>query len=533
MKERGFTLIELLAVIVVLAIIAVIATPMVLNTIDEAKKGAAKASATTYIKEVEKQVAVSKLYEKNQILDGTYEIAELSIVKVKGTVPTTGMITIEKGNVGDARLCIDNYSIDYNGINYAISNNNYCKGEVILNIKDKELKQNISKKVDFDITGINIDDITNIACNNGAEVKVEGNHVFVSNALGETVCKMNKSLITAASELDNTKNYILMLQDEILTANVDFPKGSSVEITLNSHQLNLNGKYFRTYGDLIVNGDDNSKIVSTMQILNNSGSGILTVNNGNYERTAGAGTVVYNEGEGTIIINDGKFVNNGISTVVQNRIEGKPGGNININGGNFVAAYVVIYNQSSTGSININQTDKPISIVSLSQEWKPAINNGSTGSINLNGNVANECTSDYTKTTSGLCVYAEGDKNYTNETANTAIANVGDGIININGGTYFGGYMGISNHYNGIINISNGNISSGWVAVVNSRTATINICGANISSLKYDLYGSSNVTTGILNYSSNVKFTNGTNTPVTGGITENIIPNYTGVCISK
>ena len=40
MKKRGFTLIELLAVIVVLAIIALIATPLVLNTIENSRKGA-------------------------------------------------------------------------------------------------------------------------------------------------------------------------------------------------------------------------------------------------------------------------------------------------------------------------------------------------------------------------------------------------------------------------------------------------------------------------------------------------------------
>ena len=38
MKRKGFTLIELLAVIVVLAIIALIATPIVMNTIKNARK---------------------------------------------------------------------------------------------------------------------------------------------------------------------------------------------------------------------------------------------------------------------------------------------------------------------------------------------------------------------------------------------------------------------------------------------------------------------------------------------------------------
>ena len=52
-KENAFTLIELLAVIVVLAIIALIATPIVMNTIKNAKKGAAERSADSYIRQVE------------------------------------------------------------------------------------------------------------------------------------------------------------------------------------------------------------------------------------------------------------------------------------------------------------------------------------------------------------------------------------------------------------------------------------------------------------------------------------------------
>lgn len=38
-KKNGFTLIELLAVIVILALIMVISTPVVINMIEDAKKG--------------------------------------------------------------------------------------------------------------------------------------------------------------------------------------------------------------------------------------------------------------------------------------------------------------------------------------------------------------------------------------------------------------------------------------------------------------------------------------------------------------
>ena len=61
-KNKGFTLIELLAVIVILAIIALIATPIVLNLINSAKKGAFARSAEQILK-------ASKLYYSSSLLD--------------------------------------------------------------------------------------------------------------------------------------------------------------------------------------------------------------------------------------------------------------------------------------------------------------------------------------------------------------------------------------------------------------------------------------------------------------------------------
>ena len=53
LNKKGFTLIELLAIIVILAIIAVITVPIILNIIENARKGAAKNSVIGYGKAVE------------------------------------------------------------------------------------------------------------------------------------------------------------------------------------------------------------------------------------------------------------------------------------------------------------------------------------------------------------------------------------------------------------------------------------------------------------------------------------------------
>ena len=129
MKNKGFTLIELLAVIVVLAIIALIATPIVMNTINRSKKGAAERSADNYIDAVETAVATKHLDET--ILDGEYIIQpdgslcptsgcgendkDKVIIEMEGNKPTGGTIIISNGQVTtDSTMTIGGYDVKYN-----------------------------------------------------------------------------------------------------------------------------------------------------------------------------------------------------------------------------------------------------------------------------------------------------------------------------------------------------------------------------------------------------------------------------------
>ena len=127
MKRKGFTLIELLAVIVVLAIIALIATPIVMNTIKNAKKGAAERSADNYIKQVETAVAEAKL-ENKSVPNGTYDIdgngnltgaglpdGKLEI-NMSGNKPTSGTVKISNGGVSQdgTTVTVGNYNVRYN-----------------------------------------------------------------------------------------------------------------------------------------------------------------------------------------------------------------------------------------------------------------------------------------------------------------------------------------------------------------------------------------------------------------------------------
>ncbi|MDD3392657.1 MAG: prepilin-type N-terminal cleavage/methylation domain-containing protein, partial [Bacilli bacterium] len=109
-KEKGFTLIELLAVIVILAIIALIATPLIINIINEAQKGAFEDSSYAII------AAAEQGYAKGLIADldmsgasYTYESGEISSstgnvsLDYKGSSPESGILVInDEGNVAIA-----------------------------------------------------------------------------------------------------------------------------------------------------------------------------------------------------------------------------------------------------------------------------------------------------------------------------------------------------------------------------------------------------------------------------------------------
>ena len=117
-NKKGFTLIELLAVIVILAIIALIATPIILNMIDNAKKGAAKDSAYGYIEAIDFQNSMSGIDNEKYKMVGPGDDLDVNSldVKVKGSKPESGKVTIDKsGRVINAELCINNYTVKYDG----------------------------------------------------------------------------------------------------------------------------------------------------------------------------------------------------------------------------------------------------------------------------------------------------------------------------------------------------------------------------------------------------------------------------------
>ena len=115
-KKKGFTLIELLAVIVILAIIALIATPIVLNLINIARKGAFSRSADGVLK-------ASKLYYTSSLVE------DITPTEITFKCNNIECISFEKsikldvdGNMGTGDVTIT----EDGKVSFELGNGTYC-----------------------------------------------------------------------------------------------------------------------------------------------------------------------------------------------------------------------------------------------------------------------------------------------------------------------------------------------------------------------------------------------------------------------
>ena len=538
--RKGFTLVELLAVIVILAVLALITTPILLNVIESSRKSTALNSAEGYVR------AVSNYLIMNEVSDGLYSVLDNNIkAEYTGTGPSNGSIIIKKGDIESANLCINKYSIDYiDGVS-SISENDYCKDT---NNKTLIIKKNNEqvKKVYIGAstsTSIEKEEGTNVVCNNGVTIKEEDGKIKLENILGNSECNFSNNLKDTINNIDNTKNNILLLNDINLENTLTIPEGKDVVLDLNGRKISINITKTLIYNKsnlslkntstndsylesstVVFNNEENAtsdlenvKLVSsntdTASTIHNRGN--LKVTNCYIEGPFGIGVNdkptteinVYNsEIVGTlntaIQFNAGS---SGSGNIYSSTVKGKKyaisfnsTGALNIYSGTFIGETTDAISNFSSGTINIKQTNEPIYITSLATTWNPAINNESTGIINISGSKANACTSKSNDTTSGICIYTES-------TTNGGIRNQ-SGTINIDGATIYGGNQGVNNNWTGIINILNSKISSSKYAILNNAEGTINVCSADVSSTDESLH---NTSTGYIYYTNNVNLSSG------------------------
>ena len=97
MKKKGFTLVELLATIVVLSVIALIATPIILNVIEKAKKGALVSSVNGLVES-------ANMYYTNEIIKG--DISEDVVFDFEEGIQTSSEKLSYKGKVYNGKLIL-------------------------------------------------------------------------------------------------------------------------------------------------------------------------------------------------------------------------------------------------------------------------------------------------------------------------------------------------------------------------------------------------------------------------------------------
>ena len=111
-NKKGFTLIELLAIIVILAVIAVITVPIILNIIDNSKKGAISDSAYGYKDALQKyNMTVLTRNPESEGLKGSYTVTELKNLglEISGQEPSEGIILIDNEGISGC-LKFDEYT---------------------------------------------------------------------------------------------------------------------------------------------------------------------------------------------------------------------------------------------------------------------------------------------------------------------------------------------------------------------------------------------------------------------------------------
>ena len=114
-KKKGFTLIELLAVVVILAIIALIATPIVLNLINTARKGAFARNAEGVLK-------ASKLYYTSSLVEEVNTTTQEFTCDNKECLSNDGTKLDVDGNMGEGIVTITSDG----KISFELGNGTYC-----------------------------------------------------------------------------------------------------------------------------------------------------------------------------------------------------------------------------------------------------------------------------------------------------------------------------------------------------------------------------------------------------------------------
>ena len=153
-NKKGFTLIELLAIIVILAIIAVITVPIILNIIENSKKGAAQNSAHGYKDAVQKYMVSEFAKDSSYRLpSGTYDVQSVTgyltsaakgnlDVQISGQIPESGYIEISDNKITTGCLKFGDYNVSISNGEVGNATTEDCSRIAASTLRGKSVAQN-------------------------------------------------------------------------------------------------------------------------------------------------------------------------------------------------------------------------------------------------------------------------------------------------------------------------------------------------------------------------------------------------------
>ena len=491
MDKKAFTLIELLAVIVILGILALIVTPILINVVKDSNEKSYKLSADGYISAVNDYILSNQLDGK-KVENGKYNIKNLD-VKISGKAPSKGSVEIYDEKINNAQLCYDTYLLKYDGKEVTLTEKG-CEKEATVNLVIGEKKyDNVIKddiETEFNISD-DISDMTNIVCNNGATISMNDNILKLSDVYKDTNCTMSRSINDTFNNLDDTKNYVLMLKKDTIKSKMTVGEKNKVTINLNGQNLTSIGSdstsAFGISGELSIIGQ-NSSIAGNMNSAEVTNNGILNIDGGSYNSINPLNNSKISIKNAKLnCTNDGNncypiFAQNNSNVELDNvkaESKGKAAGasgnsNMIIKNSNFICTEDNCLYDDSIGKLTVldttikasgyavklnNSGEVTIKNTKLESETNNAVKNaGASGKITIENSEL--ISSNYRGVT--LDEASSGSIDIYNSRVigkDYGVLNNsnGGGVININGGTYISNDITIMNINDGKININDKN----------------------------------------------------------------------------
>ena len=356
-------------------------------------------------------------------------------------------------------------------------------GYVITLVQNNEvLKNNVSK----DTTKVNYPVNTNndivLRCDYGSVPSIKDGILTIDNISNDTTCSFYNNLENATSEANNSKNYLLMLNDYKTTKTISISTEQNFELDLNGKLVESSARTISNNGTLTVNdtsfGGTISNTGNNTQVIYNIG-GELILKNGQIKSTTDCSewycSSLFNRDNAKLTIEptvsnsfnedgsykSGVYINQtyGIAVWV----------NVDVTANIYGGEYKMFTNSDMMPwQVFVCSRCKVLNIYdghATGEKYSSPIRGQTSGNINIYGGTFENLTS-----TRYLIATDAGF----------------DGTINLYGGTGIGGGSNI-----GIANTG-----------VNSE---INICNFTFKNLKYDVGGNA----GVIRYKDGVNWTNG------------------------